>query len=384
MSGSADRAKPSRLYFDHNASTPAEPAALERFAAVERDCPANPGSVHRAGRAAREVLESAREEVAALLGFAADQVVFTSGGTEANNLALRGMGDPSLRVLTSALEHPSVFEPATLRGCATVPVDDRGRAQWGMLATDPPRGEAIGLVATAHGQNEVGTVQDIAAAAAVARALGVPLHVDAAQTVGRLELDEMLRLAASVTLSGHKFGALRGCGVLAGPGVPRVVAQVVGGGQEFGLRSGTPSVALAAAFATGLRLAVSDREQRAMRMAQARAAFEATLVAALDVTLLTPQPSEGGLPNTTMVAFSGVEGRTLLPALDIAGVEASAGSACSAGSPRPPRVLAEMGLDEVTARRCVRFSFGHRTEISDANEGAQRVVATVRRMCERA
>ncbi len=365
----------SRLYFDHNASSPADPRVVEKFARLELDAPGNPGSLHGLGRAAREVLEAAREEVATLFGLRADDVVFVSGGTEANNLAVKTLGNPGAPALCADLEHPSVLEAAIHRGRhPPLPVDERGFVQF----TNPET--AVGVVCVTHGQNEVGTVQDVAAAHALARELDAPLHVDAAQTAGRLPLDGVVAVADTIALSAHKFGGLRGCGMLIGPGVARLEPILHGGGQEFGKRSGTPSPALAGANAFALSLAIREVDTRAARMAAARAAFEDALTS-IDVRVITPR--EGGLPNTSMCYFAGVEGRSLLPALDIAGVEASQGSACSSGSPTPPRVLRAMGFDDDDARRCVRFSFSASTSEDDAREGARRVIEVVTRLAAR-
>ncbi len=348
-------------HLDHNATTPADPRVLEHFVAVERECPANPGSLHAAGRKARAAVEDARARIAAVLGCAVDDVFFTSGGTESNNLAVRGLGDLSLPVLCAELEHPSVLAPAQHRGYRTWAVDPDGRA-----VVRAPEGP-VGLLALVHGQNEVGTLQDVAAAASLAQELGVPLHVDAAQTLGRVDLGPAVAAATSLSLSPHKCGGLRGIGVLlARGGGAGVRPLLLGGGQEHGMRPGTLSAALCQAAALCIELAVAEQLARAEAMAGARAAFLASL-GATDVRhrVLTPSAS---LPNTLMVHFAGLDGRALLPALDLAGIEASQGSACSSGSPTPPRVLTAMGFDAETARCCVRFSFAARHEIEGARE----------------
>jgi cysteine desulfurase len=357
-----------RIHLDHNACTPVEPRVLERFVAIERECPANAGSLHASGRRARAVLERARSDAAAALGVADDDVFFVSGGTEANNLALLGAGAAELPVLAADVEHPSVLEPAAVRG----------RLAWRVGADGAALVEAptapVGLLCLVHGQNEVGTLQPIERAAALAAELAVPLHVDAAQTLGRVPLHTALAAAATLALSVHKAGGLRGCSVLvARGGGADLRPSLHGGGQERGLRPGTVSPALAAATALAIELAVAEQTARAAAMHEARAAFEG----ALDVEYARITP-ENALPNTLMLAFAHVDGRLLLPAFDMAGVEASQGSACSSGSPQPPRILSAMGLDDARARRCVRFSFSHRTRVDDARLAAQRVNTALR------
>lgn len=348
-------------HLDHNATTPVDERVLECFVAVERDCPANPGSLHAPGRRARAVVEDARARIAAALRCAADDVFFTSGGTESNNLAVRGLGDPSLPVLCAELEHPSVLVPAQQRGTLLWGVGPDGRA---IVAA--PAGP-VGLVAVVHGQNEVGTLQDVASAADLAAGLGVPLHVDAAQTLGRVDLAPVVAVAHSLSLSPHKCGGLRGIGVLlARSGGAGLRPLLMGGGQEHGIRPGTQSAALCASAALCTELAVAEQAGRAQAMAAARDAFLAALAGTgVAHRVLTPAAS---LPNTLMVHFPGVDGRTLLPALDLAGIQASQGSACSSGSPTPPRVLTAMGMEAEAARACVRFSFAARHEIVGAED----------------
>lgn len=361
-----------RLHLDHNAGTVVEPAVLERFVEVQQREPGNPASVHACGRSARAVLESARHDLALALGVGNDQVVLTSGGTEANNLAVLGLGEPGQPVLLAGVEHPSVLRPAERRGI-------RWWAVSPLAVAEPARPDRpVGLVCLVHGQSEVGSLQPIAAAAAIARELGVPLHVDASQTLGRVPLDEVVRLADSVSLSPHKAGGLRGCGVLVTREPSRLRPLLLGGAQEHGLRPGTQSPALAAATALAVRLAIEQQPARAAAMRRSRDAFAAEL-AAVDHIRLTP---ENALPNTLAVRFPGIDGRNLVPALDMAGIEASQGSACSSGSPTPPRVFSAMGLADEPARQCVRFSVSHRTSIADAARAARTVAAVVARLRE--
>ncbi|MBL8739027.1 MAG: aminotransferase class V-fold PLP-dependent enzyme [Planctomycetes bacterium] len=366
--------RPSAGYFcDHNAGAPVLPEVLERFVAVERDCPGNPASSHAAGRRARAVLEDARERIAAVFGLAAGDVLFVSGGTEAANLAVTGLGDPNLPVLLSPAEHPAVREPAERRGLHEWQVDADGATR----VTEPS--VPVGLVACVHAQSELGTLQPVEAAAALAGRLGLPLFVDAAQTLGRCPVAPVLALASAVALSPHKCGGLRGHGVLMGHGLQHQLRPLlVGGGQEFGLRPGTQSPALAAANAFAIERAAAETEVRAARMHAAREAFLGGLAASGAVhRLLTPRARS--LPNTAMLHFPGIDGRNLLPTLDLAGVFASHGSACSSGSPMPPRILRAIGLDDETARACVRFSLGWSDDTRTSQDAGRHTGEVVRR-----
>ncbi len=358
------------FYFDHNASTAVDDRVLQRFLTIEREFPANPSSLHAAGRQANEVVREASEEIAGALGLAGDAVLFVSGGTEANNMVVQTAGDPKLPALMAAVEHPSVYDAAARRGRVSWAVDHVGCVQ-----VTPPEKE-VGLVCLVQGQNEVGTLQPIEAASALAKELACPLHVDAAQVLGRVSLQQTLALADSITLSAHKVGGLRGMGVLLQPRQWDVAPLLHGGEQQAGRRPGTLSPSLAAATATAIRLAVEETESRAAAMAAAREAFLAALPNGL-ARRITPDHS---LPNTLMLCFDVSDGRNLLPALDLAGVQASQGSACSAGAPTPPRVLAAMGLSDREAESCVRFSFSQHTTVELARRGAKVVGESLARM----
>lgn len=358
------------LYFDHNACTPVDSRVLACFIEVETACPGNAGSLHGAGRRARSVLEAARERVAVALGVPSADVFFVASGTEANNIVTLGAGRRDRPVLLAPLEHPSVLAAAAERGSLWWEID----ADAATRVTAPA--SEVGLMCMAHAQSEVGTLQPVAAAAELAIELGVPLHVDAAQTLGRVDLADVLRRARTVAFSAHKVGGLRGCSVLvARDGGAGVRPLMFGGGQERALRPGTPSPSLAAATALAIALAAAEWAERAAAMRAARDAFLAALD--IDARVLTPADA---IPNTSMVLFDDVDGRLLLPALDTAGVFASQGSACSSGSPTPPRVLTAMRLGEDDARRCVRFSFSWHDTCDDARDGAQRVNEVVRRL----
>jgi len=367
-----------RVYLDHNATTPVDARVLERFLEVERAGVANPSSTHTAGRDARAVLERARQEIAEHLGVGADEVVFVSGGTEANNLAVLGTGPAERGVAASAAEHPSVLAAARRRGLAPLAVHQDGQPCF-VLAQRPDEPPPA-VVCCIYGQSEVGVLADLDAARGLADSFGATLHVDASQALGRVDLAPAVRVADTLTLSLHKAGGPRGVGLLIvrqRAGALRPLGS--GGNQERGVRPGTVSPALAAAAAAAVSFAVTERAQRAGVMRVALHAFWTRLATLPGVTRVTPV--ESVLPNTLLLAFPCVhDGRMLLPAIDLAGVDASHGSACSSGSTLPPAVLLAMGHDEEMARRCVRFSFSHTTMIDAAQVAATRVHEAVARL----
>lgn len=361
-------------FCDFNAGSEVDADVLALFVATERSCPANPASVHAAGRRSRAVLEEARSRIGTALGLPASDVLFTSGGTEAANLAVAGLGDPHLPVLLSPAEHPAVLEPALTRGVVWLAVDRDGAAA--LAQTDRP----VGLVSLVHAQSELGTIQPVAEAATLARRLGVPLFVDAAQSLGRVDLAPVVASGAVVALSPHKAHGLRGHGVLAGRDLARHLRPLLrGGSQEHALRPGTQSPALALANALAIERAIVQRAATATAMFGVRAAFlDGFRSTNIDHHLLTPLANS--VPNTVMIAFPRVDGRNLLPALDLAGVQASHGSACSSGAPTPPRILGAIGLDDELARACVRFSFAADASRTHMHEGGRRVGDVVGRL----
>lgn len=360
------------FYLDHNATSPADPRVVARFTEVDLDCPGNPASIHAPGRHARAAVENARVQAAKALDVDPADLLFTSGGTEANNCAVFGLGAANLPVLLAPTEHPSVLEPARTRGFVEWSVDGSG------CAVVQPSDQPIGLVCLTHAQSEVGTLQPVVVAAKVANDLGVPLHVDAAQTLGRIPLQTVLEHADSVAFSPHKAGGLRGSGLLFVRKAQHNLRPLLrGGGQQTGLRPGTVSPAMAAASALAVELAVEEQAERAKRMETTRRAFLDCL-SGLRMRVLTPL--EQSLPNTVMVAFEGLEGRSLLPALDLEGIAVSQGSACSAGTPQPPVILAAMGVDEPTARASVRLSFGRSDDSDFAIAAGSHFATVVRRL----
>ena len=361
-------------YLDHAATTPMRPEAVAALAA-EAARTGNPSSVHGAGRAARRVVEEARELVADRLGAHPTEVVFTSGGTEADNLAITGLRGPSgggmRRVLVSAVEHHAVLDPArALAGrpgqdVVWLPVDDVGRVRLAALAQaldDEPGRDA--LVSVMWANNEVGTVQPVADVVALARTRGALVHSDAVQAVGRLPVDFAASGLDAMTVSAHKVGGPVGVGALLVRRGVRVEPQLLGGGQERGMRSGTVPAALLRSFAVAVDLATAERAAEAVRVAGLRGELVAGVLREVpDAVVRGPWPvTTAGdlqrLPSNAHLTFPGCDSEALLFGLDQAGVAASAGSACQAGVQRASHVLAAMGVPEIEARGAVRFSFG--------------------------
>lgn len=357
---------------DHNATTPTRPAVWD---AVRAAPDGNPSSAHAAGRAARRALDAARERVAAALDCAPDEVTFTGGATEANNLAVFGLAGPG-HVLASPLEHPCVTEPLkqlSVRGTAVewLPVSVSGVVETSAVK---PRADTR-LVAVMLANHETGAAQPVRAV--VEAAGGVPVLADAAQAVGKMRVSFRDLGAAALTASGHKFGGPKGVGVLVLRRGTPFTPTVFGGHQQGGRRPGTEPVPLAVGLAVALELAVQELDQRRTTWAALRARFVERLQVAAPVVVNGPLD---GLPNTVNVSFPGARGDLLLMALDLAGVACSAGSACSSGSLLPSPVLRAMGLPDDVVRSAVRFSFGRDTDLADVDEAAGRIGPAVRRV----
>ncbi len=324
----------------------------------------NPSSHHTAGEAAASALDDARARVARVLGVRTGDVVFTAGGTEANNLAVKGITLAALEtgkrhLVISPIEHESILESADyLRRFHAVevtvlPVDDAGRITPEALAATIRSDTA--LVSVGHANNEVGTVQDATALASAARASRVPLHLDAVQSAGWLPLSDLG--ADAVSIAGHKLGAPKGIGALAVRGRIPLEPLLHGGGQERGRRSGTENVAGAVALATALDLAESEREVVAPRVAATTARFISSVLSRLPEAALSGDPAHR-LPGTASFTFAGTSGESVLLELERRGVISSSGSACAAGSDDPSHVLLACGVPAEVAQTSVRFTFG--------------------------
>ncbi|UWF78099.1 cysteine desulfurase family protein [Microbacterium neungamense] len=379
------------LYLDHAATSPVRPEVLEAMRPYLTDVFGNPSSHHGAGHAAAEALEQARSRVAAALGMRGGDVVFTSGGTEANNLAVKGivLGGSRRHLVTTAIEHESILASADhLRRfhdaeVTVLPVDGCGRVDPRDLAAAVR--EDTALVSIGHANNEVGTVQDAAALVAVARERGVPFHLDAVQSAGWLPLAGLG--ADAVSIAGHKLGAPKGTGALAVRSRIPVEPVLHGGGQERGRRSGTENVAGAVALATALDLAEAERAEAAARVGAATRTFITGVLAQAPGAALTGAPPDsdtadagaagapGRLPSVASFTFAGTSGEAVLLELERRGVLSSSGSACAAGSDEPSPVLLALGIRPEVAQTAVRFTFGRAPLPPDAPERLARLVA---------
>ena len=365
-------------YLDHAATTPMLPEAAEAVAAALLDT-GNPSSLHAAGRKARRVVEESRERVAAAIGAKPYEVVFTGGGTESDNLAIKGIywarraADPRRRrVLASAVEHHAVVDSvewlARHEGAEVswLPVDRHGRVHPDTLRAALHDGgpETVALVSVMWANNEVGTVQPVAALAAVAAEHGVPFHTDAVQAVGVLPVDAGAAGVDALTLTGHKLGGPVGAGALVLGRDVDCAPLLHGGGQEREVRSGTLNTAAIVGLAVATEIAVAARPETTTRVAALRDELVAGVLAAVPDAVLSGDPVDR-LPGNAHFAFPGCEGDSLLMLLDARGVQCSTGSACSAGVAQPSHVLVAMGLDPEHARGSLRFSLGHSSGRAD-------------------
>ncbi len=356
------------IYLDNNATTPMDERVLEAMMPYFRDHFGNASSVHSRGRVARQAVETAREQVARLVNARPAQVIFTSGGTEANNFALRSvrhLATGPYRVAVSAVEHPSVLEPAKQWGeTGIIPVDEQGRVgQRDMrlaLANTPQ------LVSVMTANNETGVLQDIPSLAALAREQGVLFHTDAVQAAGKVALDFDRLGVHLLTLSGHKLYGPKGVGALIVDSQLDIEPLLVGGGQERGRRSGTENVAAIVGFGLAAELAADELAARSAHVQRLRERFENALQSMTDVVLFGQQA--GRLPNTVLMAIPGIDGETLLMALDRAGIEVSSGSACDSQKSRASHVLLAMGVEAEIARCAVRISLGKENTTDDIDQ----------------
>lgn len=370
-----------QVYLDHAATTPVRPEVVAAMAEVWADTPGNPTGGHAAARRARRRIDDARDVVAALVGADPGDVVFTSGGTEADNLAVHGAAAPAERVACSAVEHPAVLRPVELRGGVVVPVDAAGRLDLEALAAVAADG--LGLLSVMLANNETGLVQDLAAIAAVLRrhAPSARLHTDAVQGAAWLDLPAALGGADLVSLSGHKLGGPMGVGALVLRDRRGVEAMLVGGGQERDRRAGTPDVAGIVGLATAIALSVADRGHRVEATRRRRDRLVAGIADALPGVVHTPvargaRPDEV-LPGIAHLCIEGVDRELLLFLLDREGLAASAAASCSSGAQGPSGVLAAMGLGADEARGALRLSLGWSTTDADVERAIELVVGAV-------
>ncbi|WP_280253631.1 cysteine desulfurase family protein [Nocardia abscessus] len=380
FSGPVNGAAPQTVYLDHAATTPMLPAAIEAMTAALRTT-GNASSLHGSGRAARRLLEEARESIAADLGARPSEVIFTSGGTESDNLAVKGIfwarrdADPRRnRIVASSIEHHAVIDAVEWlqrhEGAEVtwLPVDAEGVVAPGALraalAADP---DDVALVTVMWANNEVGAIQPIGELASVAQEFGVPMHSDAVQAAAQLPMDFAGSGLAAASFAGHKVGGPHGVGLLLlGRQVP-CVPLLHGGGHERDLRSGTSDTAAAIGLAAALRQTAVELPARTVELVTLRDALIDGIRAAAPDAVLNGPLGERRLPGNAHITFPGCEGDSLLMLLDAAGIECSTGSACTAGVATPSHVLIAMGVEPWQARGSLRFSLGHTSTRADVD-----------------
>ncbi|MBT2596811.1 cysteine desulfurase family protein [Arthrobacter sp. ISL-72] len=368
------------VYLDHAATTP---LAAEALAALTRELArtGNPSSLHGSGRRARRAVEDGREIIAAAAGAHPSEVIFTSGGTEADNLAVKGLywarraeNPERTRILCSAVEHHAVLDTVEWlerheqAEVYWLPVDSQGMVDLDALRSELGRNpESIALVTVMWANNEVGTIQPVREVVEAAHAAGVPVHSDAVQAFGSVPVDFAASGLDAMSVSGHKIGGPVGVGALLLGRSVKLTPVQHGGGQERDVRSGTLDTASIAAFAAAAEAVTRNLPAESARIAGLRDRLIAGVQEAIPEAVLRGAPGEGRLPGNVHFTFPGCEGDSLLFLLDLAGVESSTGSACTAGVPRPSHVLLAMGLDEETARGAQRFSLGHASTDADVD-----------------
>jgi len=377
------RAPRASVYLDHAASTQMLPEAVEAMTAVFAD-PGNASSLHGSGRAARRRLEEAREAIAAAVGARPSEVIFTGGGTESDNLAIkgiywarRGADARRRRIIVSAVEHHAVLDPAQWLASdddaelVVLPVDAEGVVSPADLRAElEAHADETALISVMWANNEVGSMQPIHEIAALGAEFGVPVHSDAIQAVGHVPVDFAASGLSALSIAAHKFGGPQGVGaLLLGRDVPCVPLQH-GGGHERDVRSGTQFVAGAVGMATALTWCVENMDANTARVRELASRLTDVLLG-VEGTVRNGAAADARLPGNVHVSFAGCEGDSLLMLLDAKGIECSTGSACTAGVAQASHVLIAMGLDMADARSSLRFSLSHTTTDADIDAVAQ-------------
>jgi cysteine desulfurase len=383
------------VYLDHAASTPMRPEAVAAMTAQLTHL-GNPSSLHAPGRAARRVVEESRETIAQALNCRPAEVVFTSGGTESDNLAVKGLfwarrdQDPRrTRILSTAVEHHAVLDAlhwlAEHEGAQVelLPVDRLGRLDGDALRRSLERDPgSVALVSVMWANNEVGTVQPVAEVVELAHSYDVPVHTDAVQAVGQVPVDFASCGVDALTLTAHKVGGPYGVGALVVRRELSLTPQLHGGGQERDVRSGTIDTPAIAAFATAVQLAVKHQPEHAVRVAGLRDELVRRVCEQVPVAVLNGDPDPGldhRLPGNAHLTFPDCEGDSLLMLLDARGIATSTGSACSAGVPQPSHVLLAMGRGSEEARSSLRLTLGHTSTRDDVDALVEAIAPVVER-----
>jgi len=372
-----------RVYFDYNATTPPSPEVVERVAAATQELFGNASSVHHFGQQAKAALDEARSAIASLIGADPSEIVFTAGGTESDNFALRGAAEalePTGRrhLVATAIEHEAVLntlKALARRGWRTtlVSVD-----QSGIVSPDRVRealAEDTAIVSVMHANNEIGTIQPVAEIAALARARGAMVHTDAVQSAGKIPIDVKALGVDLLSLSAHKFNGPKGAGILFVKRGTRMQPILTGGKHERNRRAGTENTPAIAGMAVAARQAAQKLDAEAVRLSQLRDRLEEGILASVPGTVV----NGGGslrVPNTTNISFDRVEAESLLIALDLEGIAVSTGSACSSGTLEPSHVLKAMGLPVHRTQNSLRFSLG----LFSTQAEVDRVIETLPRL----
>jgi cysteine desulfurase len=375
---------PVRIYLDHNATAPPHPEVVETVARLLRDDFGNASSVHSYGQRAKTHVDEARSQVAALIDADPGEVVFTSGGTESDNLALRGAVDaldPRGRrhIVTTAIEHEAVLttlKSLERRGWKTTALPVSGSGVLEPAALEAAVTPDTALVSVMHANNEIGTIQPLEALARIAHAHDALFHTDAVQSVGKIPVSVKALGVDLLALSAHKFGGPKGVGALWIRRGLRLGAVMTGGRQERNRRAGTENVPAIAGLGVAARLAREHSSSEGGRLADLRDRLERGVLTAVPGTVVNGDPGQR-VPNTSNIGFDGIEAESLLIALDLEGIAVSTGSACSSGSLEPSHVLRAMGLPHARARNSLRFSLGPTTSQAEIDTVVERLPALV-------
>lgn len=375
------------VYLDHAATTPMHPTAIEAMAGALATV-GNASSLHTTGRAARRRMEEAREELAGLLGARPSEIIFTAGGTESDNLAIKGIywarrdaAPQRRRIVTTPVEHHAVLDAVEWlvehEGAEVtwLPVGADGMVTAAALREALSDHDDVALVTVMWANNEVGTILPIAELAAVAAEFDIPMHSDAIQAVGQIPVDFTASGLSAMSIAAHKFGGPTGVGALLLRRDTACVPLLHGGGQERDVRSGTPDVAGVVAMTTAARVAVEDLDAQRARISALRDKLIDGVLATIDDVDVNGCTGVDRLPGNTHFTFRGCEGDALLMLLDAKGIECSTGSACTAGVAQPSHVLIAMGADPASARGSLRLSLGHTSTDADV-EAALEVLPT--------
>lgn len=374
-----------QVYLDHAASTPARPEVVEAMLPWLSEHPGNPSGAHRMARDARRAIDDARDAVAALVGMEPGGVVFTSGGTEADNLAVDGVLRAGSGVaVCSAAEHAAVLEPVRESGGVVLPTDAGGRIDLVALEETLDSIADIRLVSVMAANNETGVINPVAEVVALVteRAPDAVVHSDAVQATAWLDLSEICSGVRLVSITGHKFGGPKGAGALVVDSDVALVPMLRGGGQERERRSGTQNVPAIVGLGRAAELVVVDREETAARVAAMRDRLEAGLLAAVPGARRTVPDGVDRTPAVAHLCFEGIENEALLFLLEQKGVCASAASSCSSGAQEPSHVLAAMGIDREVAAGSLRLSLARTTTDADVDHALSVIPEIVGRLSE--